>query len=70
MNIDDLQDYLSFCEHLNFTRAAEERELSQPALFSKIKALSRNLEALGIARAIDAHLALEGQPFKQAQFQA
>lgn len=43
MNLDDIQDFLVFSQHLNFTRAAEELQISQPALHVKVKKLASDL---------------------------
>lgn len=40
-----MKAFVAFCETMNFTRAAEELAISQPALHVKIKKLSAQLEA-------------------------
>ena len=44
MNLDNLRAFILFAEHLNFTHAARELNLTQPALHSKVKSLSRELK--------------------------
>lgn len=44
MDYDALMAFAVFAEHLNFTRAAEELYISQPALHQKVKKLAEQLE--------------------------
>ena len=43
MSLDELAAFVVFSECLNFTRAAERLEISQPALHVKIKKLGEEL---------------------------
>lgn len=45
IDADHLDAFVTFAEHLNFTRAARARRMSQPALHTQVKKLS---EALGV----------------------
>ena len=45
MDSEDLKAFVAFSESLNFTRAAEQIAISQPALHVKIKKLATRLEA-------------------------
>ena len=44
LNVEWLDAFVTFAEHLNFTRAARARHLSQPARHAQVRKLS---EALG-----------------------
>ena len=44
MDYDALMAFATFADHLNFTRAAEELYISQPALHQKVKKLADQLE--------------------------
>ena len=44
MDYDALMAFATFADHLNFTRAAEELYISQPALHQKVKKLAEQLE--------------------------
>ena len=46
IDAEHLDAFVTFAEHLNFTRAARARRISQPALHTQVKKLS---EALGVA---------------------
>jgi len=43
LSIDDTREFAVFAEHLNFTRAAEELHVSQPALHVKVRKLGERL---------------------------
>ena len=43
MDLDNLRAFIVFAKHLNFTHAAKELHLTQPALHSKVKSLSNQL---------------------------
>jgi len=43
MDVRDLQIFLSVARHLNYTRAAEEVNLSQPSVSVRMRELERNL---------------------------
>lgn len=45
LNIEWLDAFVTFAEHLNFTRAARARHLSQPALHAQVRKLSEALDA-------------------------
>ena len=44
MDLDNLRAFIVFAQHLNFTHAAKELHLTQPALHSKVKSLSKKLQ--------------------------
>ena len=43
MDVRDLQVFLSVAKHLNYTRAAEEVNLSQPSVSVRMRQLERDL---------------------------
>ena len=43
LNLEWLAGFIAFAEHLNFTRAAEEMHISQPAIHMHVQKLSRTL---------------------------
>src|SRR4029453_13560500 len=43
VSADDLREFAAFADYLNFTRAAEELHLSQPALHAKVRKLGERL---------------------------
>lgn len=67
LNVDALNSFLVFSEKLNFTHAAEELNISQPALFVKIQDLSQLL-AVPLYRKVGRRLELTEQGKQVAKF--
>lgn len=67
LNLDALASFVVFSEKLNFTHAAEELSISQPALFMKIQELSSTLNAT-LYRKIGRRLELTEQGKLVARF--
>lgn len=61
MSLDALRAFVAFADHLNFTHAAETLRISQPALYVKIRELSRLLDCtLYLRRGRQLELTLAG----------
>lgn len=66
-SLDALKAFLVFSERLNFTHAAEDLHISQPALFAKVQELSRLLN-LPLYRKVGRQLELTQQGKQLARF--
>jgi DNA-binding transcriptional LysR family regulator len=63
MNIDDIRDFIEFCKHMNFTKAADGLNTTQPALSYRIASLEKKLGVQLVERGKTIRLTAAGASF-------
>jgi DNA-binding transcriptional LysR family regulator len=63
MNIEEIRDFIRFCKHMNFSKAADELNMTQPALSYRIASLEKKLNVQLVERGKTARLTTAGIKF-------